>query len=437
MQLARSLEVVLGNVVALVAVGMGAAFLAADWRSSTSRVLAVFLAFMGLAIWSSAAFQGYHDVDALPLWVKLSSVPVTAAVIACAEWLLRIRGTIPAAADLNTRPGDVALRIAQGAAVVYAVFSFVYWRERAEWVMFRLGNPLELFSGRMLTMAIPFFVAVILVGWVAVLTLNRKPDKPERVRLIALAIALPFLSSGFVVRPEAAAYGTVIGLMIFLVGALEYHVAQGQRGQFMARFLAPQVADLVRRQGLEQAIRDQKTEISAVYCDIRGFTHYAERQQTEKVIGLLRRYYDAVGTAATDVGGTIKDYAGDGVLVLIGAPIAYADRADRALRLAEALLRESREFLATGNGASDELGVGIGIASGPVSVGVVGGARLEYVAVGSTVNLAARLCQVARSGQILIDAKTRELLGEDGRLKEEPRVTLKGFTDPVPVFAFI
>ena len=432
MDLARSLEVVLGNVVALVAAGMGAAFFAADWRSSTSRVLALFLACMGLAIWSTAAFQGYDDPATLPLWVKLSGIPVTLTVAAGAEWLLLIRRTIPAAANLNTRFGDLTLRIAQGAAVVYGIVSLVFWRERAEWVMFRLGNPGELLTPRLFALAAPFFLAVVLVGWVAILTLNRKPDRAERVRLIALAVALPFLASGFVVRPETAAYLTIIGLMIFLVGALEYHVAQGERGQFMSRFLAPQVADLVRRQGLEQAIPDQKTEISAVYCDIRGFTQYAELQTTEKVISLLRDYYDAVGAATTAVGGTIKDYAGDGILILIGAPLAYPDRAARALRLAETLLRESARFL----GAETGLGVGIGIASGPVSVGVVGGARLEYVAVGSTVNLAARLCQNARSGQILLDRQTRELLGDDQRLKEESRLTLKGFAEPVPVYAF-
>ena len=71
-----------------------------------------------------------------------------------------------------------------------------------------------------------------------------------------------------------------------------------------------------------------------------------------------------------------------------------------------------------------------------MSVGVVGGARLEYVAVGSTVNLAARLCQIARSGQILLDRPTRELLGDDRRLTEEARVTLKGFSEPVPIWAF-
>jgi len=431
MEAVRALDVVLGNVVALTAAGMGVAFFAADARSSTSRVLAIFLVCMGVSIWSTAAYQGYQDVDAVPFYVKLSGLPVTLTMIAGAEYLLRIRQTIPAAANLNTRFGDLALRVAQGSAVLYGIATLVFWRVRAHWLIFRLGDAGDLFSTRLIVLAVPFFVGVLLVGWVAVLTLNRKPDKPEKVRLIALAVALPFLACGFVVRPETAAYGTITGLMIFLVGALEYHIAQGQRGQFMARFLAPQVADLVRRQGLEQAIRDQKTEISSLACDIRGFTHYAEQQPTEKVIGLLRKYYDAVGAAATEVGATIKDYAGDGVLILVGAPIPCPDHASRALRLAEKLLRDSQSFL-----DSEGLGLGIGIASGPVSVGVVGGARLEYVAVGSTVNLAARLCQIARNGQILLDQRTRELLGDDRRLKEEPRATLKGFSEPVAVYAF-
>ena len=435
MQTVPSIAAALGNIAALVAAGMGVAFFAADWRSSTSRVLAAFLVCMGLAIWTTSALQSYREVAELPIWVKLSGVPVSLTVIAGAEWLLCIRRTIPAA-DLNTRPGDILIRCAQGAATVYGSLTVIFWRERAEWMLLRLGTVQGLLQPWFLTFALPFFVAVALIGWVAVLTLNRKPDRPEKMRLIALVVALPFLASGFVVRPEASPYGTVIGLMIFLVGALEYHVAQGQRGQFMARFLAPQVADLVRRQGLEQAIRDQKVEISAVYCDIRGFTHYAEQEETDQVIGLLRKYYDAVGAAATEVGGTIKDYAGDGVLILIGAPLPYADRAARALRLAETLVREMRSVLEPRRNSDHDLGVGIGIASGPVSVGVVGGARLEYVAVGSTVNLAARLCQVARSGQILLDRRTRELLGDDRRLTEEARVTLKGFAEPVPVYAF-
>ncbi len=435
MDSAAPIEALLSNLVGLVPVGMGAAFLVADWRSSTSRVLAAFLMCMGLTIWTNSSFQIHRDPDSLPLWTKLSGIPTTLAVILGSEWLLRIRRTIPAA-NLYTRFGDRLMRAAQALAVLYGVLTLVFWRERAEWIILRLGTPAGLLDWRFLIFAVPFFVALVMTAGVGVLTLRRKPDWPEKVRLTAFIVAMPFFASGFVLRPEAAAYTSVIGLMIFLVGALEYHVAQGQRGQFMARFLAPQVADLVRRQGLEQAIRDQKCEISAVSCDIRGFTAFAEQAETEQVIGLLREYYDAVGAAATEVGGTIKDYAGDGVLILVGAPLPCPDHAARAVRLAESLLRVTAAVLRERTGKDHDLSLGIGIATGPVSVGVVGGARLEYVAVGSTVNLAARLCQFARGGQILFDRRTRELLGDDRRLTEETRVTLKGFADPVPVYAF-
>jgi class 3 adenylate cyclase len=428
-----SIEAVLGNLVSLVAIGMGIAFLIADWRSVTSRVLAAFLMGMGATVWTNAGYQLFRDVENLPFLVWISGVATAFTMIVGAEWLLRIRRTIPAG-NLQTRFGDRLIRFSQAVAAVYAIVTLVFWRDRAEWVFERLGTMEGLTDPRFFKFAVPFFLSIAATGGVALLTLRRKPDAAERMRLIALVVAVPFLVSGFVVGPKAAAYLSIIGLMIFLVGALEYHVAQGQRGQFMARFLAPQVADLVRREGLEQAIRDQKCEISVVYCDIRGFTAFAEQAETETVIGLLREYYDAIGAAATEVGGTIKDYAGDGVLILIGAPLPYGDRAARALRLAETLVRDTPALL--GRNGGDDLAVGIGIASGPVSVGVVGGARLEYVAVGSTVNLAARLCQIARSGQILLDRETRELLGDDGRLTEEPRVTLKGFSEPVRVYAY-
>src|SRR5262249_49594524 len=156
----------------------------------------------------------------------LSGIPVAITVIFGAEWLLRIRRTIPAA-NLNTRFGDLALRVAQAAAVHYAVMTIVFWHARAEWLIYHLGTASGVLQRLFLSLRLPFFIAVALIGWVAILTLNRKPDRPERVRLVALALAVPFLACGFVVRPEVAAYGTVIGLMIFLVGALEYHVAQG------------------------------------------------------------------------------------------------------------------------------------------------------------------------------------------------------------------
>jgi class 3 adenylate cyclase len=153
------------------------------------------------------------------------------------------------------------------------------------------------------------------------------------------------------------------------------------------------------------------------------------------VIQVLRDYYDAVGEVVAEFGGTIKDYAGDGILILVGAPIPMADHAVVALRIAARVRAAARGVTERWSSDKHRLGIGIGVASGFVTVGVIGSAsRLEYTAVGAAVNLASRLCEQALDGEILIDARTRELGGE---LSIEMRAPLavKGFAELVPLFA--
>jgi class 3 adenylate cyclase len=233
-----------------------------------------------------------------------------------------------------------------------------------------------------------------------------------------------------------APVSTAIGLLIFLVGGVQYHVIQGRRAQFMSRFLSPAVAELVGRRGLKSATDEQTLELSVVCCDLRGFTAFTAATSSKKVIAILREYYDAVGAAVTECGGTIKDQAGDGVLILVGAPIPYADHAQRALAMARSIRERGMEITARWSDQDLHLGVGVGVASGFVTVGVIGGAsRLEYTAVGPAVNLASRLCAEAAHGEILVDGRSIELLGEEAkrshRLLPGEALKLKGFQQPV------
>jgi class 3 adenylate cyclase len=156
------------------------------------------------------------------------------------------------------------------------------------------------------------------------------------------------------------------------------------------------------------------------------------------VIAILREYYDAVGAAASACGGTIKDQAGDGVLILVGAPLPFADHAQRALELARQIRLVGIALTARWSNQELQLGVGVGVASGFVTVGVIGGAsRLEYTAVGSPVNLASRLCSEAAHGEILVDERTVELLGAslpDGAVRQGAVLMLKGFAVPTPSY---
>ncbi len=428
-------------ITALLALGMALAFIVADRRSPTSRTLSLFLCCVGVAIATPVLTEvgGLHRAREMPLWGGVFALPETLAFIFAYEWVLRVRRTVPAR-NLHTRGPDNLLRIAQGLAALYGVLSLLYPEQRIEHfteaLAFSAVRPL---GAGFFLFALPLAVSLALGVFSGLLTLRRRPDRAETLRLVAFAIAAPFMASGVVLPANLEAIPTAIGMLIFLVGAVQYHVIQGRRAQFLSRFLAPQVADLVRERGLKSATEEKTVELSVVCCDLRGFTAFSEATSSRKVISILREYYDVVGAAAAEFGGTIKDQAGDGVLILVGAPVAFADHARRALGLARQIRDRSGALIARWSDAELQLGVGVGVASGYVTVGVIGAAsRLEYTAVGPAVNLAARLCAEAAPGEVLVDLRTRELLGsERGRSELEPgqALHLKGY--PLPVQSYI
>jgi class 3 adenylate cyclase len=425
-------------IAALLALGMALAFIVADPQSPTSRMLALFLTAVGVTIVLTSQIElPLIRSRAYPWWGGIFAVPEVFAFVFAYEWVLRVRRTIPAR-NLTTRFADNLLRVAQGLAILYGVLALCFPRIRAEQFVSSALSGSGLGPGFAL-FAAPLAVSLVLGVAGGMLTLRRRPDVAERLRLVAFAAASPFMASGIVAPVELAPVLTTVGLLIFLVGAIQFHVIQGRRAQFLSRFLAPQVAELVREQGLKSATREQTLELSVVCCDLRGFTAFSAATESKRVIGILRQYYDAVGAAAVEVGGTIKDQAGDGILILVGAPIRFEDHAQRALELARRIRESGVALTARWSDGDLQLGVGIGAASGFVTVGVIGAAsRLEYTAVGPAVNLASRLCSEAAHGDVLVDLRTIELLGSaEMRAALRPRapLNLKGFREPVPNYA--
>jgi len=426
------------TIASLIALGMALAFIVADRQSPTSRMLAYFLTAVAVSIVVGSRVElPLIRGNAYPWWGGIFSVPDVLAFVFAYEWVLRVRRTIPAR-NLVTRFADNQLRIAQALAVLYGVLALCFPRLRAEQFVGSAFSGSGLAPGFYL-FAAPLAVSLLLGVAAGLLTLRRRPDIAERLRLVAFAAAAPFMASSIIAPVELAPVLVTVGLLIFLVGAIQFHVIQGQRAQFLSRFLAPQVAELVREQGLKSATREQTLELSVVCCDLRGFTAFSAATESKKVIGILREYYDAVGAAALDVGGTIKDQAGDGVLILVGAPIRFEDHASRALELAKRIRESGVALTARWSDGDLQLGVGVGTASGFVTVGVIGGAsRLEYTAVGPAVNLASRLCSEAAHGDVLVDERTIELLGTAearAALRPCPPLRLKGFHAPVPNYA--
>ena len=423
-------------ITALLAMGMALAFVIADRSSPPTRALGLFLGAVGLSIGlGSQVAYPLHQARGIAWWDGIFAIPETLAFIFAYEWILRVRRTIPAG-KLYTAGPDRLLRIAQGLAAFYGVMSLFLPRLRAE--KFANAGFAEVFGGsapEFWLFALPLTLSLLLGLFTGLLTLNRRPDRAESLRLVAFAIAAPFMSSGIVLPIAVAPVATSIGLLIFLVGGVQYHVIQGRRAQFMSRFLSPQVAELVGRKGLKSATDEQTLELSVVACDLRGFTAFTAATSSQRVISILREYYDAVGEAAAECGGTIKDQAGDGILILVGAPLAFEDHGPRAVALARAIRERGMKITAKHSDSDLKLGVGVGVASGFVTVGVIGAAsRLEYTAVGPAVNLAARLCSEAEHGEVLVGPRTLELLDgheDQGRLRPGETLKLKGFHKPV------
>jgi adenylate cyclase len=419
--------------VSLVALGMGLAFVSADRASPTSRALAASMGFIGIAIYLNIAFL--RDLNHPPPWSGVLAIPEAAAIIAVLEWLLRVRRTVPAARDMNVAVGDRVLRMGQVSGVLYAIFALLWPDIRAEHFLHAGSDPQFLQQPGFWLFATPILFST-LTGLVGVIfLLNRRPEMAETVRVLGMAASIPFFIAGFIVSLNTAAIFVVIGEIIFMIGAVHYHVMQGQRGQFMSRFLSPQVARLVSERGLGSAMHENNLEITVVSCDLRGFTAYAQANSSSKVLQVLREYYDAVGRIVSDFGGTIKDFAGDGILILVGAPLPMDHHARCGLEMARRIRVVGVELTRRWSTEQNKLGIGIGVASGLVTVGVIGSSsRLEYTAVGSAVNLSSRLCEQALSSEILVGQRTVELAGEAGLELRSP-LEVKGFGPEVANYA--
>jgi class 3 adenylate cyclase len=203
----------------------------------------------------------------------------------------------------------------------------------------------------------------------------------------------------------------------------------------LRRFLSPQVADAVVSKGDESLLGSHRALIATVFCDLRGFTRFCESAEPEEAIEVLQSYHEAMGRLINEHDGTIDHRAGDGIMVIFNDPLACEDPAGAALAMALAM-RERMDALSAGwRKVGHRLGFGVGISLGYATVGMVGfEGRYDYTANGNTVNLAARLCDVAADGDILLSARAYAAVEERVEVDPARELTLKGFHEPVEVF---
>ena len=219
--------------------------------------------------------------------------------------------------------------------------------------------------------------------------------------------------------------------------AAELAVAQQQRERIakLKRFLAPQVADLVDRTGDDSLLDGRRTEVVVVFCDLRGFTAFSAGVEPEAVMSVLSEYYEALGKGITQFAATLVSFSGDGLMVLVNAPVAVEEPALRAVDLAVAMQKSVQDLIAGWRSQGYHVGFGVGLASGSATVGRIGYEdRLDYTAIGSVVNLAARLCASAADREILMDAVVATGVRGKRPLEDLGGRQIKGFDEAVPVF---
>jgi class 3 adenylate cyclase/HAMP domain-containing protein len=203
----------------------------------------------------------------------------------------------------------------------------------------------------------------------------------------------------------------------------------------LERFLAPQVAQLVASSnGHEALLASHRGEVTVVFCDLRGFTAFTESNEPEEVMNVLREYHTALGELIFRYEGTLDRYAGDGVMVLFNAPVPVPDHTKRAVKMAVEMRDAVGILTQKWRGRGHSLGFGIGIAVGYATLGQIGfDRRLEYAAVGSVTNLASRLCDEAKAGQIVVSQRAYGMVEEWAEARPIEDLQLKGFSRPVPV----
>jgi len=337
--------------------------------------------------------------------------------------------------------GDVAIREGDTwRAVAFAGMSEQFVQEHVD-VSFNAGRGSMI--GRALLDGKPIHVADVL----------EEPDyalgELQRVGGYRTVLAVPMIQDGSAIGVLAMMRNTVAPFgpaEIDLVTLFARHAGvalrvaellstvERQRSE-LARF-APHVASLLSTDEGQQLLAGHRREITALFCDLRGFTAFAESAEPEEVLGVLREYHAAVGELALAHDGTVEHFAGDGLMVFFNDPSLVPNHQAAAVGAALAMRERFAELANRWRKRGYELGLGIGVAVGYATLGRIGfEGRYDYGAVGSVVIVASRLSDAAANGQVLVSQRLHASL--EDRIEADPiePINLKGFSRPMPAYA--
>jgi adenylate cyclase len=286
------------------------------------------------------------------------------------------------------------------------------------------------FGGARTYVAVPMLKESELIGTIIIFRQEVRSFTDKQVAMLA-----SFAAQAVIAIENARLLNDLSKLNQQLEQRVTDQVTEIERMSRLRRFLPPQVADLIVASGAEKQLESHRREITALFCDLRGFTGFSESSDPEDVMALLREYHAAIGGIVNRYGGTLERYAGDGVMVVFNDPIPVDNPALQAVLTAIEMRAAIGKLVEKWRKLGHEIGFGIGIAHGFATLGTIGfEGRFDYAAIGTVSNVASRLCDEAKPGQILISPRVLMAVEKDITVEPVGEFALKGIRRPLTVY---
>ena len=285
-------------------------------------------------------------------------------------------------------------------------------------------------GGARTAMGIPMLREHQLIGAISIYRQEVRPFTDKQIDLVK-----NFAAQAVIAIENARLLDDLNKLNQQLEQRVSDQVGEIERMGRLRRFLPPQVADLIVASGTEKQLESHRREITALFCDLRGFTGFSESADPEDVMTLLREYHAAIGEIVIKYGGTLERFAGDGVMVIFNDPVPIENPALQAVLMALDMRTAIGAMIEKWRDLGHDLGFGIGIAHGFATLGTIGfEGRFDYAAIGTVSNVASRLCDEAKPGQILISPRVRQAVEKAVTVEPVGDFALKGIRRPMAAY---